>query len=212
MEGLQGPKAEGNELDPVQAAAQPRVNRMPMGSALLVVLSHEDGDQQRKPCVAMPRREPETADADGGRSKEHAGAPIYVYTRGSCRRVIILSYTARGCDQPFRTKHLSLGILFHKNRAQSVLAATPAQRGLVRSPVTEPTILLSVCVPSRSRERSERESSASGPSGPCQACEFILRIESDRSYGPTVDPAATSDPLIRSSCTWSPARPTIPLC
>ena len=134
MEGLQGPKAEGNELDPVQAAAQPRVNRMPMGSALLVVLSHEDGDQQRKPCVAMPRREPETADADGGRSKEHAGAPIYVYTRGSCRRVIILSYTARGCDQPFRTKHLSL---FHKNRAQStVLAATPAQRGLVRSPVT----------------------------------------------------------------------------
>ena len=116
MEGLQGPKAEGNELDPVQAAAQPRVNRMPMGSALLVVLSHEDGDQQRKPCVAMPRREPETADADGGRSKEHAGAPIYVYTRGSCRRVIILSYTARGCDQPFRTKHLSL---FHKNRAQS---------------------------------------------------------------------------------------------
>ena len=140
------------------------------------------------------------------------GAPIYVYTRGSCRRVIILSYTARGCDQPFRTKHLSLGILFHKNRAQSVLAATPAQRGLVRSPVTEPTVLLSVCVPSRSRERSERESSASGPSGPCQACEFILRIESDRSYGPTVDPAATSDPLIRSSCTWSPARPTIPLC
>ena len=122
MEGLQGPKAEGNELDPVQAAAQPRVNRMPMGSALLVVLSHEDGDQQRKPCVAMPRREPETADADGCRSKEHAGAPIYVYTRGSCRRVIILSYTARGCDQPFRTKHLSL---FHKNRAQEYSRRLP---------------------------------------------------------------------------------------
>ena len=118
MEGLQGPKAEGNELDPVQAAAQPRVNRMPMGSALLVVLSHEDGDQQRKPCVAMPRREPETADADGCRSKEHAGAPIYVYTRGSCRRVIILSYTARGCDQPFHKTFIIRNPISQKSRAE----------------------------------------------------------------------------------------------